>query len=176
MTQPTISSSSSIRQPLSLAAFWHKTTESVVCEVRGFPYVSLLSLSLLSRRFHISSSPAASSSCSSTFVPFLPRSSFRIHHPWTPTTAYKSLTPGVLPEAHRVLSLSSPHHHPLNLNRHENGRPTAYNLRSNNRTKFQMTTFQHIVTSTLTPQQCPTLPPTPAVPFPSSVRTCYFRP
>ena len=107
-------------------------------------------------------------------VPLLPSFSF-LHHPWTPPTAYKSQTLEAPPEARRVLSRSNPHHQPPSLNRRGNGRPTPSSPHSTNHTKFQMTIFQHTATSIPTPQQWPMLPLT-AVPFPSSVRTCYFRP
>ena len=111
-----------------------------------------------------------------TFIPSLPRFSLPVPHPWIPITVYKSQTPEVPPEAHRVQSLFSLHRQPLDLNRRENGRSTTCSLRSSNHTKFRMITFRHIATSTLTRQLWPTLPPILAAPFPSLARTCCFRP
>jgi hypothetical protein len=142
----------------------------------GFLYVSLLSffsslLALSKSRRQLRSSPGRLSHLRSSSQVLSPRSP-----PMDPHYSLQVPNPEVPPEAHRVLSLSSPHHQPLNLNRRENGRPTPCNLRSSNRTRFRMITFQRIATSTLTPQQWPTLPPTPVAPFPSLVRTCCFRP
>ena len=160
------------------AAVQHKISESVVCEVHRFLYVSLLSFSL--SPLLALSNLVVTSGCRPVVYPpsFLssPGSPSPFPHPWTPTTAYKSQTPEVPPEAHHVPSLSNPHHHLLNPNRRENGRPTPYSLRSSNHIKSRMITFQRIATSIPTLQQWPTLPPTPAVPFPSLVRTCCFRP